>query len=158
MKPICIILFTLFSFVAFGQSDLIEKVGSNYMYRGEVYKCKEMGPIYQKSERSLKLYNAGRTYKTISSIIGYTGLGLILTGTLGVSGLKSDFVLFRTSTLATGLFLELIAIAPSLIGSKKLKKAFQTYNFEVLEREGYKPDTSLAFGVTKNRLGFVLQF
>ena len=84
-------------------------------------------------------------------------MGLIGTGYLLASNGDGDTALFAGGIVVLGLVAENIALIPGIWGPRKLKKALNTFNYEMIERHGYQSDTSLSLGITKNGLGFVLQ-
>ena len=159
MKPLFILIGLLISISSFGQTKLLEKNGNRYIFEGKEYKFKELGQVYSTHEVSLDLYNNGRNKKRVARNMSYIGVGIIGLGIGGglIVGDVSGAIVAALS-IAGGVVLELIALAPRGIGNRKLRKARKEFNYEMIERHGYKEDTSLIFGVTKGGVGLVYQF
>ncbi len=153
------------SYSLVGQADLLEKKGRKYTYKGVVYKCKELSTIYKDNQEAMDLYISGRSHKKAANLTAYIGLGFIglglgsgLAGSIAGGDIGLVGLILGVLSAGVGIVLEIVAITPRIVGNRKLKKARKTFNFEMIERHGYKSDTSLLFGVTKNGIGLVMQF
>ena len=158
MKGLMFFLLVLFTSSAFGQADLLEKKDRLYLYKGSSYKCKELSPIYSQSPEAFKLYMSGKKKKKRARVFAYVGLGLMSSGVLAILTDDITTEVFGAGGFLLGLVCELIAIAPTIRGSIKFKRALETFNYEMIEKHGYQSETSLVFGVTGNGLGLFFQF
>ena len=75
-----------------------------------------------------------------------------------VSDGELDSAIVGGLSLTLGALLELVGLVPRLLGAKKLRRARSTFNFEMIERHGYKIESDLSFGMTRNGAGFVYSF
>ena len=159
MKPYLIILGLFITMVSFGQDNHLEKKGKRYIFNGKEYKCKELGEVYSTYQPSLELYLSGRKMKRRARNMSYVGLGLI-GGGIGVGLAVGDVegAVVAGLSIAGGILIEIIALAPRGIGNAKLKKARKEFNYEMIRRHGYDSDVSLSFGLTTNGVGLVYSF
>jgi hypothetical protein len=158
MKYLIILTAVLISFASFGQADLLEKKGRKYIYKGKVYKSSYLGSIYSQSPEAYKLFKSGKKKTRRAKIYGLTGLGLIGVGFSSIQFQDFNIAVIGGGVIVLGVISGTIAIFSAIGGHRRLKKALKTFNYDMIERHGYQSDTALAFGVTHNGLGFVLQF
>ena len=155
MKILRFLLLLLFSYSVMGQTDIMTIDGSKYYYKGEVYKCKELGPIYEQSEKALNLYNSGRKYYKVANFTFGLGFGIFGLAIVFASGQHWEET--AISLGAAGL-LGLLALIPRIVGDQKVGLAREAFNFNMLERHGYKSEYSLNIGTTINGMGITLIF
>jgi hypothetical protein len=158
MRGLFVLIILFFSCSVMGQQDLLIKKEQDYYYQNTRYKCKELGPIYRQNKESYELYISGRKFKKIGQISAYTGAGLIMAGVAVAPGVSLQNKNTGLLIVGVGLFFEMLAITPLLIGRRNLIKARQTFNFKMLERHGFKSDTSLSLAPTHNGFGLLLSF
>lgn len=159
MRLLFILLTSIFTISCFGQTKQLENKGERYFFDGKEYKCKELGEVYKTYQVSLDLYNEGRKKKRVARNMAFVGLGLIAGG-VGVGLAVGDIpgAVIAGLSIAGGIAIELIALAPRALGNSKLRKARKEFNYEMIRRHGYKSDTSLSISVTQNGVGFVMSF
>jgi hypothetical protein len=158
MRYLSFLIVMLISFSATGQANLLEKKGGEFMYRGESYTSSELDLVYENHLESMDLYLSGLRYKEVANIIAILGIPFLVGGGIGlVSGGFSPKALGALLIVSGGI-IELIALVPKGVGNWKLRKARRTFNYDMIERQGYNTDTSLSFRVTGNGLGLVYQF
>jgi hypothetical protein len=159
MKFLVLVIAVLISFSAAGQADLLEKKGGKFYYKGKVYKREYLGSVYTQSPEAYRLFKSGIKNNTRAKIFGLTGAGLIGGGILLAVIIDSIATLtIGAGAIVLGVISADIALVFVIKGHVRLKKAFNTFNHEMIEKHGYQTDTSLNFGVTNNGLGFVYQF
>ncbi|MDF1694505.1 MAG: hypothetical protein P1U56_01650 [Saprospiraceae bacterium] len=169
MKFILSLLLVLFFFNGFGQADFLAKNGSNYFYKGKGYKYKELTPIYKQHEPAYKMYMEGVGLRKKASRNGLNGLYLIGGGALAVYALSSlpilslddspnPYTSIGVIAVLGGYVLEIIALIQRFKGDSKLRKAVDIFNLGVIEKHGYKQETSLHLNQTSNGIGLVFSF
>jgi hypothetical protein len=158
MKYLYILISVLISFSASGQADLLEKFSNRYIYKDRLYKCDELGEIYETHQESLDLYLSGRKNKNTARTVSILGLPFIAGGILGVASNNVGARILGALFIIGGVGIELISFIPRGIGNRKLRMARSKFNFEMIRRHGYKEDVSLTFSQTPNGVGFVLNF
>ncbi|MDF1694504.1 MAG: hypothetical protein P1U56_01645 [Saprospiraceae bacterium] len=169
MKFILSLLLVFFFFSGFGQGEFLVKNGSNYFYKGKGYKYKDLTPIYRQHEPAYKIYMEGVDLRKKASRNGLNGLYLIgggaLTVLVGSSVADSNldispngYAAFGTIAVLGGYIIEIIALTQRFKGDSKLRNAVDVFNFGVIEKHGYKQETSLLLGQTSNGIGLVLSF
>lgn len=159
MRYLWILFLLIFSSSAIGQADLVTKKGSKYYYKGDQYKCKELGIIYKDSEEAMDIYSSGRKNVKSANFTAYLGIALIVVG-LGVAVNSDSFqgVIAGSLSIVIGLVVEVVALVPLGIGKGKIRKAMNIFNFDMIERHGYQEEPSVSLGVTKNGIGLVYHF
>lgn len=154
---ICIILF-LFVYSAHGQVDLIAKDNGKYIYDLKIYKCKELGPILEKSEKASMMYQSGINHYKAAKYMFFTGL---VTGGLGIYLISaSNAFIDETGALLTvgGAVVSVLALLPRIFGDNKIEISVELFNIDMIEKHGYQSNVSLSFEETNNGVGFVLRF
>jgi len=158
MKYLICLIVLLISFSAAGQADLLEKRGSKYFYKDEVYKGSELVSIYIDHQESLDLYLAGRSNIRAANSTALIGVPFLVLGIVGLtSGSLLSAGLGYISVLG-GVVLELTALIPRARGSQKLKKARKDFNYEMIRRHGYEEDTSLSLQINQGGMALVFTF
>ena len=155
MKFLGILLFLLFSSVVIGQADIVTIEGSRYYYKGEEYKRSELGPIYKQSEEAYQLYNSGIMFSKISKVTVDIGLVALGVGIFFASGRDWNAAV---PAFYSAIGIGILAIIPKINSSLKMSSARQTFNFEILEREGYNSSYSLDIGGVTNGIGLFFNF
>jgi len=157
MKLLVFIVILFFPLATFSQADLIEKYKNRYYYQGKTYKQNELSKIYVLYPESFDLYIRGGKEVTLANIIAVASLPIIFGGVVGLTS-DAENKTFAKICLAGGVLLELIAIYPRVKGNRKLKDALELFNFEMIERHGFKQSTSLSFGFNQYGLGLTFSF
>ena len=158
MRMLIIIFMLLFAFSVKGQPDFLTKKGNGYFYKNNKYNWKELGAVYKESEAASDLYKSGRTYKIMGQTTAYIGAGVIMAGISVAPGVSLQNKSTGFIIVGAGLFLELVAITPLIIGKQKLRQAMETFNFDMIKRHGYETEKSLSLSGTNNGFGLELQF
>lgn len=159
MRFFWIVLALLFSSISSAQADLVSKEGTKYFYKNKEYKCEDLQPIYADSPEALEYYLSGRKSYSSARIMGYTGLTVILlSGALMLGNGNLEGFIIGGLGIAGGLIIEIIALVPLGRGSIKMKKAMNTFNYEMIEKHGYGKEVSLSIGYTGNGVGLVYSF
>ena len=158
MKFLLLLLCLTFSISSFAQADLIEKKNKFYIYQGNIYKCEQMGTIYQTYPEALELYTVGAQRKSTSKVVGTIALGVFVVSAFSISRRTLPGVVLGVLGVGASAIIGIIASFSSGSGSKKLKEAQDLFNFKQIEKHGYNTDTSLSLALTTNGLGLVYSF
>jgi hypothetical protein len=140
------------------QSNLLLKEKGKYFYNEKEYKCEELGDVYINYPESLITYISGRRNKRAANVVAITGVPFLIGGAIGLASDDIGGVIFGAFSFVSGGLLTIISLIPRGIGNAKLQKARKMFNYEMIERHGYREDTSLSIGVTPNGVGLVYQF
>ena len=155
MKLTFITFFILISATVFSQADLLKSNGSKYYYKGKMYKIKELGPIFNQSEKALKFYKRGKLYNKVST---YTAaIGMVTIG-IGIGFAANNDWPKATATFAATVILGLVSLIPRVMGDKEMEKAKDAFNIDMIQRHGYNFEPTLTLVDTKNGVGLVYQF
>jgi len=155
MKFVIITFLLLFSTTVFSQADILTIDGAKYYYNGKEYKCKDLGPIYQESEKANEIYKNANLSYNISNIMAVTGM--VSLG-VGIGFAASDKWLEATSFFAGTVVLGLASLIPRTVGDQQMGNAKDAFNFDMIERHGYNSDTTLSFESNENGISLVLNF
>jgi len=165
MKNICgfkvllSLLALMVSFSLLGQADILTKKGKKYYYKGEDYKCKELGPIYEQVPEAIQKYESGLSHKKTARILTFAGLGLIGAG-IAIPFFSHSFgpLVIGGLSIMGGITVQIVAIFPRIRGGNQIRKAKDIFNFEMIKRHGYDNRSSLSLNSTSNGIGLVLTF
>ena len=163
-----ILLVSCVVFSLHAQENMIQKRGKWYVYQREVYKCSELGDIYQNYKPALDLYSAGMQDRKKSKLLAWSGLGLLAGGVWMTNDVRnSSFsngnipvikIVLGLAGLAGGFALEIAAIATIDQGSDRIEMARDVFNLEMRRIHGYKTQGSVSLAFISNGVGFVVNF
>ena len=159
LKSIFILLAFMVTNTADGQDFLLFKKGKSYHYQGNSYKLGELGKIYSDYQPSLAQYQKGYKHRKMANFLLAGGLASMGLGFGLVVVLPNfDLVYGGGSFVLAGLLAEFVAIGFAISGNRKLKRAMEGFNYEMIRRNGYQSEVILNIGLTGNGLGVSMRF
>ena len=159
MKFFLFFILSICAFSGCSQDYLLDQYETTYFHQRKEYTWKELGVVYMEHEESFDLYSRGRDNLSSARTFGIGGSAPVGLGVGMIILLPEQYgKVYGTIVLASGIIVEIAALIHYLKGKRKLSKAKEEFNFEMLKRYGYKSGLSLSFGGGQNGVGLILEF
>lgn len=150
-----LLLLLLTTFYSFSQQLKYNSHGGVYNSENIKLSPNEVRELLADNQNLLKLYNSGRSKKTVGNIFLFGGLGLIAADL--ASGLFSDSQ-YPTALTAAGTVFVIIGIPVKIGYSKKIKTVVLEYNKQLVYNEPKINIEDISLLANKNGVGFQITF
>ncbi|MDF1694502.1 MAG: hypothetical protein P1U56_01635 [Saprospiraceae bacterium] len=160
MKWLLFIFFVVLSNALVGQTDLIQKKGSKYLYKEKIYRCQDLGVVLRNNPEAYQVYLSSRKTTSIANTMLYGGIASSLTG-LVIGSNAEKFSRNATATLlflGGGVIAAIFSLIPRGIANSKLLKSIKIFNFQEIEQNGYQLQSNGQLHQVDHGIGFVFNF